>query len=428
MSGGGRIPIGGSANTSTAITSQDSFAIDSFGRWRTSEPFTLFDAGNIFDDDGLASNVENNPLFFDNAETSGSGTSTSLRIDEASQRISVGATTAGTRVRQSLQRFNYQPGKSQEIITTFNFISLDAGVTKRAGYFDEENGLFLEADGTDVSLVRRTFTSGAAVDNSVAQANWNVDPFDGTGPSGVTLDFTKTQILFIDFEWLGVGRVRMGFVVDGKIYYAHYFNNANNLSVVYMSTPNLPIRWEISNDGTGVASNLDTICATVISEGGAQKTGKIRHAGSTAACNANTAGTYYAVMGIRLKAEYIGQVIDLLDVNLIEITGGDSLEWQLRFNPAVAGTFTYADETNSAVQTAFGDTANEVTGGINIAGGFFASGQGGAAGVGGAALENALRLGSKIDGTVDELVLCVTPLPGTSNTDVLGSMTWREIV
>jgi len=427
MSGGGSIPeVGSSGSQGQPIKAGDSFSIDAFGRWRTSEPFTVFDSKNVFDDDGLASNVENNPLFFDNEETSGSGTSTSLRINEASQRLSVSATTAGTRVRQSLQRFNYQPGKSQEILTTFNLISLDSGITKCVGYFDENNGIFLKADGPDLNIVRRTNTSGSPVDNSVSQSSWNIDPMDGTGPSGITLDFTKTQIFFIDFEWLGVGRVRVGFVVDGVIYYVHNFLNANNLSIVYMSTPNLPIRWEISNDGTGSASDLDTICCAVISEGGLNPNGRVRFSGSTAACNANVAGTTYAVMGIRLKSEYIGETVEFVDYNLIELTGSSELAWSLKLNPTVAGAFTYADETHAAVQTAFGDTANTVTGGFNIAGGFFASAFR-SSGESSAVLQNALKLGSKIDGTVDEIVLCVTPLPGTSNTDVFGGITWREL-
>lgn len=407
------------------IKVQDSFSIDAFGRWRVSNPITLFDSKNIFDDDGLASNVENVPLFFDNAEISGSGTSTSLRTNEASQRISVGATTAGMRARQSKQRFNYQSGKSQLILTTFNFISLDANITKRTGYFDENNGLFLEADGTTVNLVRRTSTSGSPVDNTVSQASWNLDPFDGTGPSGVTLDLTKTQILFIDFEWLGVGRVRMGFVVDGKIYYAHEFLNANNLTIVYMQTPNLPIRWEISNDGSGVASNLDCICASVQSEGGLNEIGTIRYA-SSGVISADSAGTVYAVVGIQLKDEYIGTTIKILKASLIETTGSSDLEWTLKLNPTVTGTFTYADETNSGVQIARGGTAT-VTGGIDITGGFFNSGQGNSGGAVSGNVTNALGLGSLIDGTVDEIVLCVEPLTGSSNTDVWGSLTWREL-
>lgn len=409
------------------IKAGDSASIDAFGRWRTSEPQTIFDAKNIFDDDGLASNVENVPLFFDNAETSGSGTSTSYRADEASQRLSVGATTAGTRVRQSLQRFNYQPGKSQQIFSTFNFISLDDNITKRAGYFDANDGLFLQSVGSTVSFVTRTSTSGSPVDNTIAQSSWNVDKFDGTGPSGITLDFTKTQILCIDFEWLGVGRVRMGFVVDGIIYSAHEFLNANNLSIVYMKTPNLPIRWEISNDGSGAASNLDTICTSVISEGGSEDLGTVRYAATTTHVDANSAGTTYAVIGMRLKTEYLGETVKLLKASLIEVQGSKDLEWSVKWNPTVASTFTYADETNSAVQIARGATANTVTNGIDIGGGFFNSGQGNSGGNISSGIASALNLGSKIDGTVDEIVLCVKPLTGSTNTDVWGSLTWREL-
>jgi len=341
--------------------------------------------------------------------------------------LSVSNTTAGARARRTRQRFNYQPGKSQEILVTFNMISEDANISKKAGYFDANNGLYFELDGSDPYLVRRTSTSGSAVNNRVAQASWNIDPFDGTGPSGVTLDFTKTQILFIDFEWLGVGRVRMGFVVDGKIYYAHTFDNANNLTVVYMTTPNLPICWEIENDGSGAASSIDCICCSVISEGGIEPTGQVRAAHATAACNANTAGVVYASMGIRLKSAYIGQSVDIIQANLMEVTGSDNLVWTLKFNPTVAGTFTYSGISQSAVETAFGDTANTVTGGYDLATGFFNSANGGTAGVTSSAVINAIRLGSDLTNTPDEIVLCVSPLPGSSNTDVFGSLIWREL-
>ena len=206
---------------------------------------------------------------------------------------------------------NYQPGKVQEIVVTFNLISQDSGVTKRVGYFDANNGIYLEDDGSDYYIVRRTSTSGSAVNTRVAQADWNIDSFDGTGPSGVTIDFTKTQILFIDMEWLGVGRVRVGFVVDGIIYYAHEFLNANNLTLVYMSTPNLPIRWEISNDGSGAASSMDCICCTAISEGGKQDNGIIRYASTTTHVDASAALTTYAILGIRLKSQYLCSTVNI---------------------------------------------------------------------------------------------------------------------
>lgn len=417
--------------TNIPIQAADSASIDAFGRWRVSNPQTLFDSKNIFDDDGLAADVENQPLFYDNAETSGSGTGTSYNANESSQTLTVSASTAGTRVRQTKMRFNYQPGKSQLIIMTFNINGCKSGITKREGVFDENNGLFLQGVGGAYSFVRRTKASGNVVDNAVAQNNWNIDRMDGTGKSGITLDFTKTQILFIDFEWLGVGRVRMGFVVDGKIYYAHEFNNANNLGVVYMSTPNLPLRSEIVNSGTGGADSLIQICSTVISEGGSEDLGMVRYA-STAGTHldANTENTIYALIGIRLKSEYIGATVKQLHTALQLHTASSKVEWVIKLNPTVAGVFTYNDQTNSAVQIALGATANTVTDGIDINGGFIESGgvTSGSAGSDSRGLANAIYLGSKIDGTVDTLVLCVRPIAGSTNVDIEGSLTWRELV
>lgn len=407
------------------ISSDDSPSIDSFGRWRISNPQTLFDSKNIFNDPGIADSSENLFLFWDNQETSGSGSSTTYSVNKACQSLTVSSNQASTRVRQTFQRFNYQPGKSQLIMMTFNILSEDANVTKRIGYFDDNNGLFLEHDGTDAYFVQRSYTSGTAVNNSVVKSSWNIDSFDGNGPSGITLDFTTTQILYMDFEWLGVGRVRMGFVIDGIIYYGHEFLNSNNLTVVYMSTPNLPLRYEISNNGSGSASSLDTICSTIISEGGQDNTGFIRYAATSTHVDANATGTTYAIVGIRLKSNYIGAQVKLLSASLMEVQGSKNLAWDIRFNASIAGAFTYNDLTNSAVQVAYGATANTVTGGTIIEGGFFASDRQ-VTGLITSNIDNFLGLGSNIAGTRDTLVLTATPITGDINCDVFGGLNWRE--
>ena len=412
------------------IKAQDSPSIDAFGRWRASNPETLFDSKNIFNDSDLADTVENQYLFYDNQETSGSGTGTTYDANESSQTLTVSNTTAGTRVRQTKMRFNYQPGKSQLIFLTFNMQGAAANITKREGIFDEQNGLFLELDGTTVNFVRRTYVTGSAVDTEVAQASWNLDTMDGSGASGITLDWTKTQIMIIDFEWLGVGRARMGFVVDGKVYYAHEFLNTNSLDVVYMTTPNLPLRSEISNDGSGAADSMTQICSTVISEGGSQDLGVIRYASTDGThTTATTENTIYAVLGIRLKSNYLGAAVNVLNAALQIQSATDKCEWILIGNPTVAGTFTYADESYSAIQVARGATANTVTGGIKWAGGYIESGgaQSGSAGSASAGIANAIRLGSAIDGTPDEIVLCVRPIGGSTSVEVEGALTWREL-
>jgi len=408
----------------------DSGSVDAFGRLRVSNPLTLFDSKQIFYDDALATSTENAPLFYDNAQTAGTGTSTLFQLAKAQTVLSVATSTIGTRVRQSKMRFNYQPGKSMLIFMTFLMGSTAPGITKREGLFDANNGLYLENDGTGYYLVRRTKTSGNVENNRVAQASWNVDPMDGNGPSGITIDFTKTQILVFDLEWLGVGRVRMGFVIDGKIYYVHYFNHANVLDVVYMSTPNLPLRSEISNDGTGLTDNLTQICSTVISEGGMSDLGVIRSAstnGSHVDCDAEN--TIYAILGMKINSNYVGMHVDILNIALQIQTASHRGEWMLLLNPTVADSFSYVRETNSAIEVARGATANTVTGGIKFSNGFVESGGVASGGAGSAdrGISNAIRLGNKIDGTADTLVLCFRPIGGSSNVDVEGMITWREL-
>lgn len=394
------------------IRGADSASLDAFGRWRTSNPSTVIESKQSF---------SAQPLLWDDQEVSGSGTSSTHSANYARSRLSVSATTAGRRVRQTFQRCRYQPGKSQEIMLTF---VLDAagggtGITRLVGYGDDNNGIFLKDNAGTYQVVRRTNVTGTPADNAVSQASWNLDPMDGSGTSGITLDFTKTQILFIDFEWLGVGRVRIGFVVDGKVYYAHEFKNANSLSEVYMSTPNLPLRFEIQNNGTGAVSSLDAICGAVMSEGGQEPTGLSQyHSTGGTHVDANAADTVYAVVGIRLKSAFIGVEVVVMQVSVISETN-DDFEWLLIHNPTVAGTFTYSDKTNSAMQTASGATANTVTGGTTVAGGFAKS-----SGSLATEVQNLLRLGASIAGTVDELVLCVRPL--SANADIQGSLTWQE--
>lgn len=390
-------------------------AADAFQRTRVSTPVTLFDSKQLHDAA---------PLFWDDAETSGGGTGTSHSAATAATTITVGATTAGTRVRQTFQRFNYQPGKSQLIMMTGVLGAGAAGITRRIGYFDDNNGLYFQLSGSTLSVVRRTKVSGSVVNNPVAQADWNMAKLDGTDPGGFTLDTSKTQIFVIDFEWLGVGAVRFGVVNEsGELLYCHQMQHANTLTTVYMSTPNLPLRYEISNDGTGAASSLVHICSQVSSEGGVQENGLLGSVttGGTH-LNADTADSLYALIGIRLKATHLATRVDLIDANLLTETA-TPFGWELRLNPTVASTFTYADVTNYSLQRALGVTANTVTGGTLLASGWVAASVQ-ARGAAGVSLSNARRLGAKIDGTRDTLVLCVRPLANSA--DIQGSINFRE--
>jgi len=391
----------------------DTANLDAAGNLRTAEPNTIFESKLLFDAD---------PLIWDDVEVSGSGTTNVHSVDTASTILAVSAATAGKRVNQTFQRFNYQAGKSQKVIMTgvLDNAGGGAGIIRRLGIFDDDNGLFFEDNAGTYRVVRRTNVTGTPVDNAVAQSSWNIDKFDGAGPSKITIDFTKLQVFLIDFLWLGGDRARMGFKINGRVFYAHQFVAANTLDAVYMSTPNLPLRYDIENTGAGAVSSLEHICTSVISEGGFQDIALARST-STAGTHvdANAIGTLYAVIGLRLKSTHFSAMVRLARMSMLAKTN-DDFEWSIVFNPTVAGTFTYNDETNSPVQVAKGATANTVTAGYLVDAGFT---------TGGSAIAQVVRdmrsLGSSIAGVADTIVLCARPF--TANLDIEGALTWLEV-
>jgi hypothetical protein len=271
---------------------------DAFGRLRTSDPFTLGDYKHLYSID---------PDFVD--VKSGIGATIVFDINQAAAILQSGISTDGYCIHQTKRYHHYMPGKSQLIYSSFNFGSAQQNVVKRTGYFDDRDGIYFEQspNGT-LSFVIRSYTSAGigTSERRIPQSQWNKDKLDGTGPSGFNLDITKTQLFLIDFEWLGVGRVRCGFSMDGKNIVAHEFYNSNNLETVYMSNPNLPVRCEIRNNGTqvGAGGSFIQICSTVMSEGGYSESG--REFSHTTPLRTVGVGTTVPIMAIRLKNLFKG--------------------------------------------------------------------------------------------------------------------------
>lgn len=410
----GTVSVG---NPSIYTVPLDGPNLDAFARQRFSTPHTLFDSKQIFD---------NNALFWDDAVISGSGTSSTYNSNQASSTLAVSASTAGSRARQTKMRFDYQPGKSMLIIMTGVLGAKVTGITKRIGYFDAENGVFFELSGSTLSVVIRSKATGSVVDTPVTQANWNIDKMDGTGASGINIDTTKGQIFFIDFEWLGVGRVRFGFFINGIPYYVHHVNHANISSTVYMSTPNLPLRYEITNSGTGGAANLTHICTTVIAEGGIQQNGVVRSidrvvTGFSTANNQNI----FPLISLRLKSTHLGATIIPIKFSVFTSTTA-SFRWMLLLNPTVGGVdaASWTDVTNSALQYDVSRTnVNTLSGGTQIDSGYATSSESKAISEN---LPTSLRLGAQIDGTRDSLILAIQLIPGALET-FFAAITVREI-
>lgn len=374
-------------------------SIDAFGRLRVSNPQTVFDSKLVYD---------SQPLYWTEAQTGGAAAGVWSGADA---RVRLTATTGETSVRQSRRFFNYQPGKSQLIFQSFCMGPAVTGAITRVGYFDAANGVFLQRDGSSVSLVRR---SGSSVPTAtVPQTQWNIDPLNGNGPSRITLDLTKTQILVTDLEWLGVGSVRVGFVLDGNIVYVHQFQNANVNTAVYMSTPNLPLRYELDATISTGAATLDCICGTVLSEGGVQSTGS--PFGFFCPRTGNIADTASrTLISIRHNAAY--PRVTIIPTNIIPLTAGNGAsQWALLYNPTLVGD-TWATTRGYCDL----DVAGAATGGTVIAAGVFSDN---APSISLNLTDATLTLGANVAGVSDVMSLVVTNASG-GNEQYLGAINW----
>ena len=348
------------STTPTAITFAPSTSQDSFGRLRVSEPFTMFDSSHRFDDNDLWA-----------IATATSGTAV-FNANQGLVDLNVTAASGSSVIRESIKVFAYQPGKSLLVLNTFVMSAAKAGLTQRVGYYGADNGFYLEQADSSVSFVKRSVVTGSLVNTPILQADWNGDKLDGTGPSGLTLDLTKAQILWMDLEWLGVGSVRMGFVINGQFILCHTFNHANIITSTYITTASLPLRYEIFNTaGTTGASTLKQVCSTVISEGGYELRGKQQSIGTpiTAPMTFAVAGTYYPVVGIRLISTRLDAIVIATAISLIGLGNGKNYQWRVvNGNVAISGGSWVPAGGDSAVE--YNITGTSATGGRILASGY----------------------------------------------------------
>ena len=379
----------------------DSGEVDAFGRHRVSEPFTLFDSTLRYS--------KRTDLWFEKA--TGSATFT-YSVNESALDIGIGTASGNVGLRRTKRRFPYQPGKSLMVLQSFVPATPAAGVKQDVGLFDDENGVMFRINGTTAQFVIRSKASGSVVENVIDQDSWNIDTFEA-------LDLTKVQIFIADLEWLGSGRVRCGFVIDGEIHYCHEFNQANNGTTVYCTTAILPLSYRIESTAIiASGASLKQICSSVMSEGGYEPSGAVYIVGRGAS-GVGSISSEEVVAGIRMASGREGNVISPSQVDAT-IEGNTTAQWRLRLNPTItSGTWTAADNGRGNVEVL---TAATISGGTVIAAGLVGS-RGSASLPTKSALE--LSLGVNANGDSDVIVLTLEADSSTKGTGLLG---WRELV
>jgi hypothetical protein len=336
--------------------------------------------------------------------------------------LAVSNTTAGSRARQTFEYFAYQPGHGALISMTGVIGSPATGITRRIGQFDANNGVYFESGPTALAVVIRSNTSGSPVNTSVTQNNWNIDKLDGTGVSGITLDASKSQIFTIKYQWLGVGSVTYGFNFHGVFYPCHRVDNSNTLTTVYMSMASLPLRYEITNDGTGGVASIVHICCSVISEGGAVDPGNTLAISRDAPLTTLNNNSYYPVMAMSHQS---GRYMINVNIDKIDIFCPSNAVYvfKLLLNPTITGTaLSFTNLTNSAIMYDISRTnATTVSGGTTLLSGIGDS----TTNVALAIRPQTIRLGRTIAGVDDILVLAVSRITGTAEA-FYASIVWQE--
>lgn len=382
-------------------TGVDSGAVDAFGRQRTSAPYTLFDSTMRYD--------KRPDQWFD--AIVGSGTSTFL-ANQSSVAMTTTTASGDTVLRRTKQNFPYQAGKSMMLLQSFAGAPLASGLIQEVGMFNDQNGVMVRASGTTVQFIIRSYADGTVQENVVNQSEWNLDTLD-------SLDFSKAQIFTADLEWLGVGRVRCGFVVNGEVIYCHEFEHYNALSGVYMTTAILPLSYRLSNASVQAsAATMKHICCSLLSEGGYEPDGAVYSVGHDLAAVPNTSGERITA-GIRMASGRTGNVI--LPVRISTTTASsDVVLWRLRLSPTLSGVvWTAADNGRGNVEVTTSGTA---TGGTIIDAGFVSQGS-----ANNYAVAEAIRLalGQNASGVSDTLVLTVD---SALSAKALGMIGWVEVV
>jgi hypothetical protein len=410
----GNVTVEGNVNATLQGTSLVSFAAentDAFGRLRVSNPYTLFDTQARYYDHGQ---------FSTEATTGGTVT---YDANSSTFDLSVSGALGSSVLRETKRVFPYQPGKSLLVLNTFCMAPLASGITQRVGFYGAQNGVYFEAVGSTLNLVIRSYSGGSLVENRIPQSLWNGDKLNGTGPSGITLHPDRSQILWMDIEWLGVGSVRCGFVINGTFYTCHKFNHANTPGFVstYMTTATLPIRYEIFNTAsTGVPATMKQICSSVISEGGYNNFGTTQTAGTgTTTKNLTTKDVYYPVCSIRLAPTRLDSIVLPRQLDILS-PSVNYYRWTLLQNAVLTGATWSGISGTGSVQ--IDTSATAVSGGTELQSGFASARE--LSDLGSVDFFQ-FQLGRTLAGVSDTVTLAIAAL--ANNADVLAELGWQEL-
>jgi hypothetical protein len=378
--------------------------MDAFGRLRTAAVTNLLDIKHVYD---------KNPLQISEVTA---GTATSIFNQQyARVRMSTSANNDLV-IRQTKTHPIYQPGKSQLFEASFSNLQIQPNVIKRVGCFTSTSGspynsvfdgFFLESNGVTSAITFNIYLSGSCT-YSADTTTWNNTDFDVNN-----FDWSNTNLMTVDYQWLGVGRMRFGMVLSGQTFYFLDYTAANNIPTVYMSSPNQPIRYEIRQVGVG-SGYFDMLCSQVSTEGALNGLYSTVSVINSTTATLGTSGTKYPYIGYRLKESYKSVTSQYSSLSILN-TSNDNYLVTIEFNPTLSATPSWTDIPNSPFQ--YSVYNGTVTTTITSPGHIMTSliGEAGTTAVTDVKVDdNQIRVGSNVNGTLDEMWVCITPLSNTA--------------
>lgn len=391
---------------------------DASNRTRVSQSTTLHD-GKLLNGDSS--------LLFD---TKGTGTGA-----YANNKYNMPVTSAQYIIRQTKRYAPYSSGKSQQVECTFDSMAVEANVVKRVGYFSSVatgvyntnyDGFWLENDGTTIRL--KAARDGVST-LDVAITAWS--GYSQLAEYQTLSTWGNFTVVAFDFLWLGGAVLRFFVKTSNGFVLAHIFNYAGTSTDTFIKSPNQPIRYEIrSSTGTG---SLRYICSQVSTEGsidgsGFNNAGNSLLAGGVNSQTVATAGTLYAVCGVRKQSTHRDCSLNITSVDLMVQSTADYLKYDVILNPTLSAALTYTALSNSCAEVgvagalaAISITATVGTGRV-LHSGLLSQGQ--PVQFGTLDKDSLSYLGSTIDNVMDQIVLVVTPL--TTNITLNGCLNWKE--
>jgi hypothetical protein len=406
--------------------------LDAFGRLRVSDIKTLMDITHTFDNDTIMEDEKiTNPLSTMPIPTSIHNLNESCQIttiNSSQQKI----------IRQSRKYCIYQPGKSLLIKFTCILNANPGGneyyTSSSVGYFDDSNGYFFKYSEKSLKIVYRSKITGKVIDEDVPQSKWNLNTLSSL-TNGYIINPSRVQIYFMDLQWLGVGRVRLGIVHNGNYIFCHEFLHDNILDKVYITNANLPIRHELialipqppTIPPKTNKAQCKLICATVISEGGYDPIGIT----FSASCNLTAiqvSNIEVPILSIRLKNIRNRTMVIPTNINLYNDGSSLSIYYVRLFrapiNPLTGDLWLGVVHSNSAIEYDIDATGLVITNAITVAQGYF---------IGKSDFQintsdifnGFLQLTSNIDGQSD--ILVISSSSTGINQKTYASIQWKEV-